>query len=120
MHLDAALERLASVPIREHDDGARRVTEREVGDASRRTARVHLTLGEHDEVEHRCAGDRAPQFERMRALHTAEPRELAFESRDAALARAPERRVDDYAFRHFRPSRSMRSSASFGPHVPAS
>ena len=96
------------------------MTESEVGDASCCPARVYLAVGVHDEVENRCAGDRAYRLARMGALNAPEPRELALEGRDTLRAGAPEHRIDDYAFRHFRPSLSMRSSASVGPQVPAS
>src|SRR3989475_7665709 len=120
MHLDAALAVLAFLSaVRKHHDGARGMTESEVGDAPGRATRVLLAVGVHDEVEHRCAGDRADRLARMRALNAPEPRELALEGSNALCAGAPEHRVDHYAFRHFRPSRSMRSSASVGPQVPA-
>ena len=120
MHLDALLGAVSCTAVREHDDRARRMTEREVGDAPCGAACVLLAVGVHDEIQHRRARDRSPELARMRALRPTEPRELALERRDATLARSPERRVDHYAFRHFRPSRSMRASASVGPHVPAS
>ena len=77
-------------------------------------------LREHDEIQHRRARDRPSELAGVSALGATEPRELAFERRDAALSRPPERRVDCYDFRHFRPSRSMSASASAGPQVPAS
>src|SRR4029077_9688827 len=121
MHVDVPFVVLAvRTAVGEHHDRARRMPEREVGDASRRAARMFLAVGVHDEVQDRCAGDRAHQLARVRALNAAKSRELALECRDTLGAGAPEVGVDGYAFRHFRPSRSMRSSASVGPHVPAS
>ena len=96
------------------------MTEREVGDAAGGAPRVLLAIREHDEVEDRRPSDRTDELARVRALNAAEPGELALERGNALRARAPEHRVDSYALRHFRPSRSMSSSASAGPQVPAS
>src|SRR5438105_952471 len=120
VHLDALLDAVARSAIREHDDRTRWVTECQVGDASCRTARVLLAISEHYEIQDRRTRNRASELACVRALRAAKPGQLALERRDAALARSPERRVDGYDFRHFRPSRSISASASDGPHVPAS
>ena len=71
---------------------------------------------------HRTAAfpDQPPALpDRFRGLPAIDPSRRVWTG-DALGAGAPERRVDGYAFRHFRPSLSMRASASVGPQVPAS
>jgi len=107
-----------AIPIAEQDDGARGMAKRQIRDCSRGTARMHFTLGVHDEVEHRSTRQRLATLPGVGDRGAAQPRELVFERIDGRRPRAPEHLVD-HGRRQLRPSRAMSASACSGPHAPA-
>ena len=110
--------------VGEDHDRSGGMTDRQVRDRSRRPTGVRLAGREDDEVEDRCPRDRMPQLAGVRRARSPQARELVLDPADAADRRSPDRFVDRerharaQGFRHARPSRPMRRSASVGPQVP--
>ena len=131
--LDTPVQPGRAVRIRRgHQQGPRRVAAGEGLDGGGAALRDLRPSRDDDQVHHARAGRDVPDAVVLAAGHAQvdlrpDLRQLLLDADDrvglrgpAELGRAAARRFGDQIRRHCRPSRASRSSASGGPHVPAS